>query len=140
MSLLVRITLGAASLAVLGACEQTPREAVSRAAPVDTMRALQYKGIETRLLDGDLVQFVVAIEGAAQPDDVRRYTECAAAQYSLIRGYGFARHLRTNVEIKGGQWRGDAVYTISAALPRGLKTIDAEVIVHNCIEDKIPMV
>jgi len=136
----VRITLGAASLAVLGACEQTPREAVSRAAPVDTMRALQYKGIETRLLDGDLVQFVVAIEGAAQPDDVRRYTECAAAQYSLIRGYGFARHLRTNVEIKGGQWRGDAVYTISAALPRGLKTIDAEVIVHNCIEDKIPMV
>lgn len=140
MSLLVRITLGAASLAVLGACEETPREAVSRAAPVDTMRALQYKGIETRLLDGDLVQFVVAIEGAAQPDDVRRYTECAAAQYSLIRGYGFARHLRTNVEIKGGQWRGDAVYTISAALPRGLKTIDAEVIVHNCIEDKIPMV
>lgn len=136
----MRITLGAASLAVLGACEQTPREAVSRAAPVDTMRALQYKGIETRLLDGDLVQFVVAIEGAAQPDDVRRYTECAAAQYSLIRGYGFARHLRTNVEIKGGQWRGDAVYTISAALPRGLKTIDAEVIVHNCIEDKIPMV
>ncbi len=136
----MRITLGAASLTVLGACEQTPREAVSRAAPVDTMRALQYKGIETRLLDGDLVQFVVAIEGAAQPDDVRRYTECAAAQYSLIRGYGFARHLRTNVEIKGGQWRGDAVYTISAALPRGLKTIDAEVIVHNCIEDKIPMV
>jgi len=137
---LARITLSAASLAVLGACEETSREVVSRAAPEDTRPALSYKGIETRLLDGDLVQFVVAIEGEAQPDDVRRYTECAAAQYSLIRGYGFARHLRTNVEIKGGQWRGDAVYTISAALPRGLKTIDAEVIVHNCIEDKIPMV
>ena len=111
-----------------------------RAAPADAMRVLGYKGIETRLLDGDLVQFVVTMDGEAMPDDVRRYTECAAAQYSLIRGYGFARHLRTNVEIKGGQWRGDAVYTISAALPRGLKTIDAEVIVHNCIEDKIPMV
>ena len=134
-----RITLGVASLAVLGACE-APREAVSRAAPADAMRVLGYKGIETRLLDGDLVQFVVTMDGEAMPDDVRRYTECAAAQYSLIRGYGFARHLRTNVEIKGGQWRGDAVYTISAALPRGLKTIDAEVIVHNCIEDKIPMV
>ena len=91
-----RITLGAASLAVLGACE-APREAVSRAAPADAMRVLGYKGIETRLLDGDLVQFVVTMDGEAMPDDVRRYTECAAAQYSLIRGYGFARHLRKNV-------------------------------------------
>ena len=47
-----RITLCAASLAVLGACE-APREAVSRAAPADAMRVLGYKGIETRLLDGD---------------------------------------------------------------------------------------
>lgn len=140
MSAFSRITLAGAALALLGACEEAPREDVSRAATPDVPRVFSYEGIETLLLDGDLVQFVVAIKGDALPDDVSRYTECAAAQYSLIRGYGFARHLRTNVEIKGGQWRGDAVYTISAALPRGLKTIDAEVIVHNCIEDKIPMV
>ena len=60
-----RITLGAASLAVLGACE-APREAVSRAAPADAMRVLGYKGIETRLLDGDLVQFVVTMDGWVQ--------------------------------------------------------------------------
>ena len=134
------IIIGLATFAMLGACEEIPREDVTRAATPDVPRVFGYDGIETRLLDGDLVQFVVAMNGEALPDDVSRYAECAAAQYSLIRGYGFARHVRTNVEIKGGQWRGDAVYTISAALPRGLKTIDAEVTVQNCIEDKIPMV
>ena len=69
-----------------------------------------------------------------------RYAECAAAQYALIRGYGFARHLRTNVDEEGGIWRGDAVYTISSALPRGLKTIDAEVVAADCAENGIPMV
>ncbi|MDJ0823302.1 MAG: hypothetical protein QNJ09_16020 [Paracoccaceae bacterium] len=99
-----------------------------------------YEGIETRLLDGDLVQFDVAMRGARGPEDVEDYTQCAAAQYALIRGYGFARHLRTNVYEEGGLWRGDAVYTISAALPRGLKTIDAEVVAFACAENGIPMV
>ena len=61
-------------------------------------------------------------------------------QYGLIRGYGFARHVRTLVTEEGGKWRGDAIYTISAALPRGLKTIDAEVTAANCAENGIPMV
>ncbi len=99
-----------------------------------------YEGIETRLLDGDLVQFDVTMRGARGPGDVEDYAECAAAQYALIRGYGFARHLRTNVYEEGGLWRGDAVYTISAALPRGLKTIDAEVVAFACAENGIPMV
>lgn len=99
-----------------------------------------YEGIETRLLDGDLVNFTVQMRGARGPDDVEQYAECAAAQYALIRGYGFARHLRTNVTEEGGLWRGDAVYTISAALPRGLKTIDAEVTALACAETGIPMV
>ncbi|WP_354667653.1 hypothetical protein [Lentibacter algarum] len=114
---------------------------MSRAAPVeDVPRSFEYAGIETRLLDGDLVQFRVAMTGDALPEDADRYAQCAAAQYSLIRGYGFARHVRTNIENMGGQLVGDAVYTISAALPRGLKTIDAEVIVQSCLEHKIPMV
>ncbi|MRU14328.1 hypothetical protein FDP25_02680 [Roseovarius sp. A21] len=106
---------------------------VSRFAP-------DYQGVETRLLDGDLVNFHVQMTGARTADDVDRYAECAAAQYALIRGYGFARHLRTNVDEEGGIWRGDAVYTISPALPRGLKTIDAEVVAADCAENGIPMV
>jgi hypothetical protein len=100
----------------------------------------EYKGIETILLDGDLVDFRVEMTGARGVEDVDAYAACAAAQYALIRGFGFARHVRTNVANAGGVWRGDAVYTISAALPRGLKTIDAEVTVRDCGAQGIPTV
>jgi hypothetical protein len=99
-----------------------------------------YKGIQTALLDGDLVQFKVAMTGGAGNSDVSDYAACAAAQYALIRGFGFARQVRTQVALKGGIWRGDAVYTISAALPRGTKTIDAEVTVRDCGARGIPTV
>jgi hypothetical protein len=110
------------------------------AAPDQTAFAPSYKGVETRLMDGDLVNFRVAMQGARDNDDVSAYAECAAAQYALIRDYGFARHLRTNVTQQGGLWRGDAVYTISAQLPRGMQTIDAEVVVAHCAENGIPTV
>ena len=115
---------------------------VSGCAEPGTSSAFQpeYQGVETRLLDGDLVNFHVTMRGARGAEDVDRYAECAAAQYTLIRGYGFARHVRTNVSEEGGIWQGDAVYTVSAALPRGLKTIDAEVTAANCAENGIPMV
>jgi len=100
----------------------------------------EYKGVETVLLDGDLVQFNVAMTKARASENVAAYAECAAAQYTLIRGYGFARHVRTNVAIEGGIWRADAVYTISPSLPKGLKTIDAEVVTENCRDKGIPTV
>lgn len=124
------------SLAFAGAvsgCESAQPGPDSRFAP-------EYRGIETRLLEGDLVNFRVEMTGARDGLDVSRYAECAAAQYTLIRGYGFARHLRTNVAEEGGVWRGDAVYTISPALPDGLKKIDAEVVAADCAENGIPMV
>lgn len=99
-----------------------------------------YRGIETILLDGDLVNFRVAMTGARDNADVDAYARCAAAQYALIRGAGFARHVRTNVAQTGAIWRGDAVYTISAALPRGFRTIDAEVTVRDCGSLGIPTV
>lgn len=99
-----------------------------------------YRGIETILLDGDLVNFRVAMTGARDKADVEAYARCAAAQYALIRGAGFARHVRTNVAQTGSIWRGDAVYTISAALPRGFRTIDAEVTVRDCGSLGIPTV
>lgn len=100
----------------------------------------EYLGVETRLLDGDLVGFRVAMTGASSAEDVERYARCAAAQYALIRGYGFARHIRTLTDQNGGVWTADAVYTISPALPRGLRTIDAEVTVADCGVSGIPTV
>ncbi|MDX5401809.1 MAG: hypothetical protein LPK02_05555 [Rhodobacterales bacterium] len=110
------------------------------AAPDQVAFAPAYDGVETRLMDGDLVNFRVTMRGARDNEDVAAYAECAAAQYALIRDYGFARHLRTNVTQQGGLWSGDAVYTISAQLPRGLQTIDAEVVVAHCAENGIPTV
>lgn len=121
------------ALAVLVACQT--------AAPV-TQGAYDpsYIGIETLLLDGDLVNFRVALKGARGNDDVETYGRCAAAQYALIRGFGFARHVRTTVARDGAVWRGDAVYVISAALPPGFKTIDAEVTVRDCGAQGIPTI
>lgn len=100
----------------------------------------QYLGIQTTLLEGDLVQFNVAMSGGSGAEDVSAYAACAAAQYALIRGFGFARQVRTQVTYQGGIWRGDAVYTISAALSRGTKTIDGEVTVRDCGARGIPTV
>lgn len=118
-------------LAALTACEPVPT--AERFIP-------DYLGVETALLDNDLVQFNVAMTNALSAKDVENYAECAAAQYTLIRGWGFARHVRTNVIEEGGVWRADAVYTISPSLPRGLRTIDAEVVTAACAEKGIPTV
>ena len=130
-------SLGAA-LAVLAGCAGagTPADPEVNRAEF----APDYLGIETRLLAEDLVSFQVRMSGARQNSDVAEYGRCAAARYALIRGFGFARHVRTNVEERGGIWAADAVYTISAALPGGLQTIDAEVVVEECAENGIPTV
>ncbi len=99
-----------------------------------------YLGVETRLLDDDLVNFFVRMDGGASTADLAAYARCAAAQYTLIRGYGFARHVRTNVTQEGGVWTADAVYTISSALPNGVSQIDAEVVVDDCANKGIPTV
>ncbi|MEO0749088.1 MAG: hypothetical protein AAFZ10_12035 [Pseudomonadota bacterium] len=102
--------------------------------------APKYLGIETHLLDGDLVNFQVEMTGARDRRDVTRYADCAAAQYTLIRGFGFARHVRTNVAEQSGTWLGDAVYVISPSLPDGVNQLDAEVVAQDCAENGIPMV
>lgn len=112
----------------------------SGAAPGALAFAPAYGGIETELLEDDLVRFNVTMSGLTETAQIEAYATCAAAQYALIRGFGFARHLRTNVQEKGGVWTADAVYTVSPALPRGLATIDAEVTVADCTENGIPTV
>jgi len=105
--------------------------------------APSYLGVQTIRLDAELVSFRVALGDAAPgqgAEAVVDYGRCAAAQYSLIRGHAFARHVRTNVAEEAGIWRADAVYTISPSLPRGVRTIDAEVTVADCRERGIPTV
>ncbi|MBF9046286.1 hypothetical protein LSUCC0031_04060 [Rhodobacterales bacterium LSUCC0031] len=126
------ILLGCAAI-IMAACQPTDT-------PPSTTKTLHYVGVETRLLDDDLVNFRVQIGGDATRDDVDAYARCAAAQYALIRGFGFARHVRTNMREQGGVWIADAVYTISPALPRGLQTLDAEVVAAACAEQGIPTV
>lgn len=131
------VTVGAMiAAASLSACGRQCCAAPETPEPFDP----EYLGIATRLLADDLVGFHVKMRGARDGDDIVAYANCAVAQYTLIRGYGFARHVRTNVAEEGGLWLGDAVYTISPDLPRGLETIDAEVTVANCTETGIPTV
>lgn len=99
-----------------------------------------YDGVETRLLDDDLVNFRAQLTGVATRADVDAYARCAAAQYTLIRGYPFARHVRTSITEEGGVWVADAVYTISPELPRGLQTLEAEIVAADCAEQGIPTV
>ncbi|MGR3492931.1 MAG: hypothetical protein ACU0DW_12810 [Shimia sp.] len=119
-----------AALLLMGACAQAP--APSAEGP--------YLGVETALLDGDLVRFTVTMDERGNAETLSEYAHCAAAQYALIRDFGFARHVRTSIENRGSTVIGDAVYTISAALPRGLATIDAEVQLAECSELGIPTV
>ncbi len=129
-----RYRLGSAlALAGLVACSGTAPALIEEYSPV-------YKGIETILLDDGIVDFRVEMTGARDNSDIEAYARCAAAQYALIRGFGFTRHVRTNVEFQGGLWRADAVYTISSTLPQGLRTLDAEVTVQDCAAQGIPTV
>ncbi|MEM8576100.1 MAG: hypothetical protein AAGF48_15935 [Pseudomonadota bacterium] len=99
-----------------------------------------YLGAEAISLDEDIVLFRVAMTNAQSDTDVRNYAECAAVGYTVERGYGFARHLSTNVYNEAGVWSADAVYTISPNLPDGPVKIDAEIAAAACAERGIPTV
>ena len=99
-----------------------------------------YRGVETELLQGDLVRFRVSMTNALFPENVANYAECAAAGYTLVRGYGFAQHIKTDVAENDRVWSGDATYLVSETLPGGIKKLDAEVVAANCREKGIPLV
>ena len=124
----------------LAACVTAPPAEDLPERPVTPPPDAAYLGSQTRLLDSDLVNFLVEMRGARDTRDATAYARCVAAQYALIRGYGFARHIRTIVSEEGGVWRADAVYTVSPALPDGARTLDAEIEVARCREDGIPTI
>lgn len=128
---------GAMVLAGCAASGGEPAESAPR--PFDGPDPI-YDGIETVLLADDLVSMVVRMRQVSDPVQLRLYSECAAAQYTVIRGYNYLRHVRTQVSEEAGNWRADAVYTISPDLPRGLQTIDAAFTVAMCERSGVPTV
>ena len=100
----------------------------------------EYGLISTRLLENELVNIQVQMEGARYGQDVIAFNDCAAAQYAIIRGSAFVRRVKNDVAEKGGVWLGNGVYTLSDAHPGGTFTIDAEVVAANCKINNIPMV
>ncbi|PWE33937.1 hypothetical protein DDZ14_01865 [Maritimibacter sp. 55A14] len=137
MGALIHIRAGLALVLAggLSACASGEGAQADRAAA-----SPQYLGAEARLLDSDLINIRLSMRGARDRAEVAEYGKCATAGHALNRGYGFARHLRTNVEEDGGLWRGDAVYTVSADRPRGLRIIDAREAVADCAQKGIPTV
>jgi len=127
------IAMTGLALAGLAAC-------TTETDPTQDVFAPEYLGVETRKLDNELVSFLVRMKGARTNEDVADYGKCAAAQYALIRGFGFARHVRTSVQEEAGIWAADAVYTVSADRPDGLQNIEAETAVADCQENGIPTV
>ncbi|MFN7003842.1 MAG: hypothetical protein ACK4NW_10490 [Roseinatronobacter sp.] len=125
-----------AACGVLMACAQDDAVRATLAPP----ERAEYLGVDTRLLDAATVSFLVRMRGARDRADVVAYARCAAAQYALIRGYSFAQHVRTNVTRSGDVWEGDGGFVISPDLPKGLRNMDAEVIVDDCREQGIPTV
>ncbi|MEH6360972.1 MAG: hypothetical protein V7761_09590 [Amylibacter sp.] len=124
-----------ATLSLLVACAPQSQE-ISKA-PTGTM---EYINVDTRLMKPELVNMVVTMRNPRTPTDVLAYVECAAAQYTLIRGFGFAGRVQVNVSEDKGIWAGNAIYTLSNAHPGGRHTIDAEVTVEDCTAHNIPMV
>lgn len=112
-------------LAVLAACGPAPA-------------ARAYQATDPVGMGGDLYGFLATVKGGGGRVAAEDYATCVAAAYALEKQAGFARKVRVAVKEEGGVWSADAVYSISPALPAGIRTIDAEVAVADCVERGIP--
>lgn len=112
-------------LTALSACAASPRV---------------YEATDPVGMGGDLVGFLAAVTGARTGAEAEDYATCVAAAYALEKQAGFARKVWVYLKEEGGVWSADAVYSVSPALPRGMRTIDAEVTVADCAERGIPTV
>lgn len=109
----------------LGACAAQPQAPASHV-------------VERLRIDETLVNILVETSGAGAEVRIDDYTTCVASKYALDQGFGFLRPIRINRTDSGGIWRADAVYSITPWLPRGPRTIDADIAVQNCAELGIP--
>ena len=112
-------------LTALSACAASPRV---------------YEATDPVGMGGDLVGFLAAVKGARTGAEAEDYATCVAAAYALEKQAGFARKVRVYLKEEGGVWSADAVYSVSPALPKGMRTIDAEVTGADSAERGIPTV
>lgn len=101
---------------------------------------LSYEGIETHMLQDDLVEFRLAIGGGADAAALNAYADCAVAQYAQIRGFGYARPVRVLLDRSGRMLRGNAAYLLSRDRPEGRRVIAAEPTLSACRAGRIPTV
>ncbi|MFC3061160.1 hypothetical protein [Paenirhodobacter populi] len=110
------------------------------AAPEPPKEEIAYLGIETRMIDPELVEMRAALKGGASDEAITAYLRCAVAQYALIRGMDTARQIRTVVSERFGKWTGEAVYMIGKGHPRGFDRVEAQEMVGECAVKGIPTV
>ena len=89
------------------------------------------------IADG-IINVLVEARGAEAEERSGDYADCVVAGYALENRFAFARPIRKQISKIGGNWRADAVYSVSPTLPIGPRTIDAEIAVQNCAELGIP--
>ncbi|MEM9975446.1 MAG: hypothetical protein AAF771_14805 [Pseudomonadota bacterium] len=129
-----RAAAGLAALVVLlAACAITVEDPATQAAPV-------YSGGYASLMAGDILRVSVAMGGAATPDQLRTYADCAAVDEALFRGFAFARHVSTTLTEEAGLRQANAFYSLSTTLPRGIAPLDAATQAETCRELGIPRV
>lgn len=120
--------------AVMMGCTQDPANVVPR-----DPETLTYLGAEVTKLDDEIVSLDVSIQGTNQPIDVVAYGDCIVSGYARANDFGFARHLRTKTDVRGGVISANAVYTLSKNLPSGLTTIAVADQIDICSELGIPI-
>ncbi|TCO72522.1 hypothetical protein [Rhodovulum euryhalinum] len=126
-----------ALMAGAGGCAPAAPEAAGQ----PDARAPAYLGVETAVLSADLVNMVVRMRDPEDAAAVEAYARCAAAGFALGQGMSFLRHVRTKTGTEpGGVVTADAVFTMSAALPEGVRPLDAEVVAADCAGLGIPTV
>lgn len=130
MNLIARALVAPASLCLLGCMAETDHDA----SPQERV----YGRNDILIIDADVVGIYAEMQGAADRGEAAGYAQCLAVGYAIGKGYGFVRHIRTNIQEEAGIWRADALYSISAGVPDGIARIDAEVTAADCTERSIP--
>ena len=124
--------VGIGSLAMLGLAGCAPSQGAQN-------RPTEFRVIDSLRIDDGLINILVEGHGPEAETGIENFAECAAISKAHEQGFGFARRIRTHVSKTGGNWRADAVYSVSKSLPDGLRTIDAEVAAQNCAEAGIQL-
>ena len=97
-----------------------------------------YGPVTASFLTDGLLSVVAEMNPEATVEEMRAYTDCAAAEAMALRGARFARHVRTLTSLEAGIRRADTVYTVATVRPDGLEVLDAEETRAACAAEGIP--